>query len=83
VEPGGGGILIGGASQPQILNNTISNNSTGVDGGGISLFAAGTPTISGNSFPDAVEPNRASATSGSPPDNEVDIVVAHYTAGEV
>ncbi len=45
---GGGGILIGGASQPQILNNTISNNNTGVDGGGISLFAAGTPTISGN-----------------------------------
>jgi parallel beta-helix repeat protein len=45
---GGGGILIGGASQPQILNNTISSNTTGVDGGGISLFAAGTPTISGN-----------------------------------
>lgn len=45
---GGGGILIGGASQPQILNNTISGNTTGVDGGGISLFAAGTPTISGN-----------------------------------
>ena len=45
---GGGGVVIGGASQPQILNNTISSNSTGVDGGGISLFAAGTPTISGN-----------------------------------
>ena len=79
---GGGGILIGGASQPQILNNTISNNSTGVDGGGISLFAAGTPTISGNIISgNAVEPNRASARSGSPPDNEVDIVVAHYTSG--
>lgn len=41
----------------------------------------------GGSIPDAiwsiaVEPNRASATSGSPPDNEVDfIVVAHYTSG--
>jgi parallel beta-helix repeat protein len=47
---GGGGILIGGASQPQILHNTITNNSIGVDGGGISLFAAGSPTISGNTI---------------------------------
>ena len=47
---GGGGILIGGASHPQILNNTISNNSMGSDGGGISLFAGGTPTIQGNTI---------------------------------
>jgi parallel beta-helix repeat protein len=47
---GGGGILIGGASQPQIIGNTISNNSTGSDGGGISLFAAGTPIIRGNTI---------------------------------
>ena len=47
---GGGGILIGGASQPQIIGNTISNNSTGSDGGGISLFAAGNPIIRGNTI---------------------------------
>jgi parallel beta-helix repeat protein len=47
---GGGGILIGGASQPQIIGNTISNNSTGSDGGGISLFAAGNPVIRGNTI---------------------------------
>ena len=47
---GGGGILIGGASQPQIIGNTISNNSTGSDGGGISLFAAGMPVIRGNTI---------------------------------
>lgn len=41
----------------------------------------------GHSSPDviwdiAVEPNRANATSGSSPDNEVDYsVVAHYTSG--
>src|SRR6267154_2363165 len=49
---GGGGILIGGASQPQIIGNTISNNSTGSDGGGISLFAAGNPVIRGNTIID-------------------------------
>jgi len=47
---GGGGILIGGASQPQIIGNTISNNFTGSDGGGISLFAAGIPIIRGNTI---------------------------------
>ena len=47
---GGGGILIGGASQPQIIGNTISNNSTGSDGGGISLFAAGMPVIRANTI---------------------------------
>jgi hypothetical protein len=57
---GGGGILVGGASQPQILNNTISHNSTGVDGGGISLFAAGTPTIRGN----FITANTASGAGG-------------------
>src|SRR6266446_5555965 len=41
---GGGGISIGGASQAQVLNNNISNNSWSF-GGGVSLFAAGAPTI--------------------------------------
>jgi Right handed beta helix region/Transmembrane protein 131-like N-terminal/Abnormal spindle-like microcephaly-assoc'd, ASPM-SPD-2-Hydin len=46
---GGGGILIGGNSSAQILYNTITNNSMVMgDGGGISLVAAGTPTIRGN-----------------------------------
>jgi parallel beta-helix repeat protein len=47
---GGGGILLGGAAQPQIIGNTISSNSTGSDGGGISLFAAGNPVIRGNTI---------------------------------
>jgi len=46
---GGGGISIGGNSAAQILDNVIAENvMTSADGGGISLFAAGTPTISGN-----------------------------------
>ena len=49
---GGGGISIRGAASAQILNNLIANNSIPgtADGGGISLFAAGTPTISGNTI---------------------------------
>ncbi len=52
---GGGGILIGGASTAVIRRNIIRDNIlTSADGGGISLFAAGSPTIelnviSGNS----------------------------------
>lgn len=46
---GGAGIIILGNSSAQILNNIISNNSiSSGDGGGISLFSAGTPTIQGN-----------------------------------
>lgn len=44
---GGGGLSIRGASSAQILDNEISNNSS-TEGGGISLFAAGTPTIRNN-----------------------------------
>jgi hypothetical protein len=46
---GGAGISLRGAASAQILGNTISNNSMATaDGGGISLFAAGTPLIQGN-----------------------------------
>jgi hypothetical protein len=46
---GGGGISIRGNSAAQILRNTIINNFwVSGDGGGISLFAAGTPIISNN-----------------------------------
>jgi nitrous oxidase accessory protein NosD len=46
---GGGGIFIGGGASAQVLNNTITNNSiVAGEGGGISLNAAGTPTIRGN-----------------------------------
>jgi parallel beta-helix repeat protein len=46
---GGGGIKVGGASAAQILDNVISLNViTSGSGGGISLFAAGTPTIRNN-----------------------------------
>jgi parallel beta-helix repeat protein len=49
---GGGGIAIRGAASAQILNNLIENNQIPgtANGGGISLFAAGTPTISGNTI---------------------------------
>jgi parallel beta-helix repeat protein len=48
---GGGGISIGGDSSAQILDNVISENFMGsANGGGISLFAAGTPTIKGNTI---------------------------------
>jgi parallel beta-helix repeat protein/putative cofactor-binding repeat protein len=47
---GGGGIVIRGASQAQILDNIISDNQMFSSGGGISLFAAGTPTIRGNTI---------------------------------
>jgi parallel beta-helix repeat protein len=47
----GGGILIDGSSNAQILANTITNNSIiDSDGGGIALNAAGTPTIRGNTI---------------------------------
>ncbi|HET9627516.1 MAG TPA: right-handed parallel beta-helix repeat-containing protein [Kofleriaceae bacterium] len=44
---GGGGILVGGVSTAQILDNTIADNRS-QSGGGISLFAADGPTIRGN-----------------------------------
>ncbi len=46
---GGGGIEIGGAGAAQIISNTIENNSwSSSDGGGMTLFAAGTPTLENN-----------------------------------
>jgi parallel beta-helix repeat protein len=46
---GGGGIKVGGESAAQILDNVISLNViTSGSGGGISLFAAGSPTIRNN-----------------------------------
>jgi parallel beta-helix repeat protein len=46
---GGGGISVGGSAAAQIRQNTIANNVlTSADGGGISLFAAGTPIIDRN-----------------------------------
>ena len=46
---GGGGILVLGVGNAEILDNVISNNViTSGNGGGMTLFAAGTPTIRGN-----------------------------------
>src|SRR5262249_48785702 len=43
---GGGGLAIAGVSAAQVLNNAISSNSWySSSGGGVSLFAAGTPLI--------------------------------------
>jgi parallel beta-helix repeat protein len=45
----GGGIRVGGVGQVQIIDNVITGNSASSGfGGGIDLFAAGTPTIRGN-----------------------------------
>ncbi|MDH3219194.1 MAG: right-handed parallel beta-helix repeat-containing protein [Gammaproteobacteria bacterium] len=46
---GGGGILIRGAGSAMVVGNQITSNSSS-DGGGISMFAAGTPTIQGNTI---------------------------------
>jgi len=46
---GGGGVAIGGASSAQLLKNTISGNSwSSASGGGVTLFAAGTPSLQNN-----------------------------------
>lgn len=46
---GGAGVSIRGAGTVQLLNNVITGNTdSSSDGGGVDLFAAGTPTISGN-----------------------------------
>jgi hypothetical protein len=46
---GGGGIEVGGAGAAQIFANVVENNSwSTAAGGGISLFAAGTPTLKNN-----------------------------------
>jgi len=42
------GILVSGAGTAQVLNNVIRGNRSDRDGGGISLWAAGTPTVSAN-----------------------------------
>jgi len=56
----GGGIRIGGGPGAQVINNVIENNILfGGNGAGISLFAAGTPTISGN----IIRRNKASGLS--------------------
>jgi hypothetical protein len=48
----------------------------------ISAIACGAHSGPDTIWDIAVEPNRANATSGSAPDNEVDFsVVAHYTSG--
>jgi len=56
----GGGIRIGGGPGAQVIHNVIENNVLfGGNGAGISLFAAGTPTISGN----IIRQNKASGLS--------------------
>src|SRR5262249_33443203 len=45
----GGGIYIRGPSSAEILDNVISDNTVGIAfGGGIGLFAAGTPIVKRN-----------------------------------
>ena len=50
---GGGGISIGGASATEVIDNLIADNASS-DGAGISMFAAGNPTIRGNEIRDNV-----------------------------
>jgi parallel beta-helix repeat protein len=51
---GGAGIAIRGAGTVQVLNNLITGNSHTQAAGGVGLFGAGTPTISGNVIKDNV-----------------------------
>ena len=46
---GGGGIAVNGTGSAQIIGNTIQNNNwASSNGGGITLLAAGTPTLKNN-----------------------------------
>jgi Right handed beta helix region len=45
---GGAGVSIRGAGTVQVLNNVITGNTHTAAAGGVGLFAAGAPTISGN-----------------------------------
>ena len=45
---GGGGVTIGGAGTVQLLYNLIEDNLGGYDGGGISMWAAGSALVEGN-----------------------------------
>ena len=45
---GGAGIHIGGAAKAEVVGNTIENNHAIFYGGGIAMWAAGTPRIEGN-----------------------------------
>jgi hypothetical protein len=45
---GGAGVSIQGAGSVQLLNNVITGNTHDSEAGGVALFAAGTPTVSGN-----------------------------------
>ena len=61
----GAGIWIGGAASAQIIGNVIANNSLGSgDGGGIALFAAGTPTIRNNIIKGNTATGLSPATQG-------------------
>jgi serine protease len=51
---GGAGVMIGGEGSVQLLNNIIIGNTHESGAGGVALFAAGTPTISGNVIKDNV-----------------------------
>jgi parallel beta-helix repeat protein len=58
---GGGGILVGGESSgTRIIHNVILNNAMPAGGGGISLFAAGGPTIQNNT----IQGNNGGQTGG-------------------
>jgi hypothetical protein len=50
--PGGGGIAVLGAGSAQIIGNKIQNNVWPGNGGAITLFSAGTPTIMNNIISD-------------------------------
>jgi hypothetical protein len=51
---GGAGVSIQGNGTVQLLNNVITGNTHDSGAGGVALFAAGTPTISGNVIKDNV-----------------------------
>jgi hypothetical protein len=71
---GGGGIYIGGAGSAQVIGNTIVDNTVlpgFLSGGGIDLFAAGTPTLRNN----FIARNRARIGGGIALANQSDALI--------
>jgi parallel beta-helix repeat protein len=80
---GGGGISIRGESSgTRLLNNVISNNTmtgSGINGGGLVLFAGGAPVIENNIFSNNTQFGIAMVNSSTPQFNQN--LITHNTGG--
>lgn len=80
---GGGGISIRGeSSNTRVVNNVISNNvmvNSGINGGGIELFAGGSPLIQGNVISNNNQFGLSMVNSSTP--QMVQNLIIHNTGG--